>query len=271
MTKDQNKKETTVESDMIGLAEDIVCHRFSEEGWIETSVHVPKETELTIYVNQQELVTILSTPSKQNYLVFGFLYGEGIISSIDDVDIMRRCDEDSLADVRLKDSEYKLPTKRTITSGCGGGALFKTHGEKVDSDLIVKPTEVLALMKQLQEQMDLYRFSGGVHSSALSDTQKLIVVAEDIGRHNTLDKIQGECLIRGLATKDRLLLTTGRISSEMLLKAARMQVPVVVSRHSPTWRAVSLASELGITLIGHAKGGRLTVYSHPGRLGCNEK
>lgn len=269
MTNDLNKKETTAETDMTGVAAEIVCHRFSDEGWVETSVHVPRETELTIYVNQHELVTILCTPSKQNYLVFGFLYGEGIISSIDDVDIMRRCEEDSLADVRLKNSEFILPTQRTITSGCGAGAVFKTHGEKVDSDLVVKPTEVLSLMKQLQEQMDLYRFSGGVHSSAISDTQKLLVVAEDIGRHNTLDKILGECLIRGLSTKDRLLLTTGRISSEMLLKAARMQVPVVVSRHSPTRRAIALASELGITLIGHAKGGRLTVYSHPERLGCS--
>ena len=111
------------------------------------------------------------------------------------------------------------------------------------------------------------RFTGGVHTSALSDTRNLLVVAEDIGRHNTLDKIRGECLMRGISTRDRLLLTTGRISSEMLLKAAKMQSPVVVSRHSPTERAVLLARELGITLVGHARGGRLLVYSHPERLG----
>ena len=130
------------------------------------------------------------------------------------------------------------------------------------------PKEVFSLLKQLQDRMDLYRFSGGVHASALSDTEQLLVVAEDIGRHNTLDKIQGECLLKELPTKDAILLSTGRISSEMLLKAANMQVPVVISRHSPTGSAVLLAQELGITLVGHARGNRLSVYSHPERLGC---
>jgi len=267
MTVELSKQEEIGVSEMKGVAREVVCHRFSEEEWVRTSVHVPSEMELTIYINQQELVTILCTPSKLNFLVLGFLYGEGIISGPDNVMMMRMCQEESLADVRLSNSEYKLPTQRTLTSGCGGGAVFKTHGQRVDSNLIVTPGEVLSLMKQLQEQMDLYRFSGGVHSSALSDIEKLLVVSEDIGRHNTLDKIQGECLMRGLSTKDRLLLTTGRISSEMLLKAAKMQVPVIVSRHSPTGKAVSLANELGITLVGHARGSRLIVYSHPKRLG----
>ena len=124
-------------------------------------------------------------------------------------------------------------------------------------------------MKQLQEQMVLYRSCGGVHASALADTKNLLVVAEDIGRHNTLDKIQGECLLRGLRTRDRLLLSTGRISSEMLLKATKMQAPVIVSRHSPTGSAVSLASDLGIALVGQAHGSRLSVYSHPERLCCS--
>lgn len=254
-------------SNMKGVAAEIVCDRFSDGGWVRTSVHVPGEVELTIYVNQQELVTILCTPTKLNCLVLGFLYAEGIISGIGDVVMMRVCEDESLADVRLKNPEYQLPTQRTLTSGCGGGAVFKTHGQKVDSGLVAAPTEVLSLMKQLQERMELYRLSGGVHTSALSDTRNLLIVAEDIGRHNTLDKIQGECLARGLSTRDRLLLTTGRVSSEMLLKAAKMQAPVVVSRHSPTGSAVSLARDLGIALVGHARGGRLLVYSHPERLG----
>jgi FdhD protein len=255
--------------DMKGVAADIICDRFSDEGWVRTSVHVPIEREVTIYVNLRELVTILCTPTKLNFLVLGFLYSEGIISGMGDVVMMRVCDDDLMADVRLSDPEYELPTRRTLTSGCGGGATFTTEAQRVDSDLVVTPTEVLSLMKQLQERMELYRFSGGVHASALADTGNLLAVAEDIGRHNTLDKIQGECLLRGLPTKDGLLLSTGRISSEMLLKAARMQIPVVVSRHSPTASSVSLAGDLDIALVGHARGNRLLVYSHPERLGCS--
>jgi len=255
-------------SDLKGTAVEVACDRFSEEGWARTSVHVPSEREITIYVNGQEFVTIQCTPTKLNCLVLGFLYSEGIISGLDDVTMARVCDEESEVDVRLSDPGYELPTLRTLTSGCGGGATFKIQGQRVDSALVVKPAEVLALMKQLiQEQMELYRLSGGLHASALSDTKNLLVVAEDIGRHNTLDKIQGECLLRGLSTKDCLLLSTGRVSSEMLLKAARMQTPVVVSRHSPTGSAVSLARDLGVALVGYARGSRLSVYSHPERLG----
>jgi len=254
-------------AELKGVAADIVCERFSDEGWVRTTVHVPGEMELTIYVNQQELVTILCTPVNLNYLVLGFLYAEGIISGISDVVMMRVCEDDSLADVRLSNPAYKLPEHRTLTSGCGGGATFKTRGERVDSQLVVTPGEILSLLKQFQEKMELYRLTGGVHTSALSDSENLLVVAEDIGRHNTLDKIQGECLMRGISTRDRLLLTTGRVSSEMLLKAAKMQLPIVVSRHSPTGSAVWLARELGITLVGQARGGRLQVYSRPERLG----
>ncbi|RLB08188.1 MAG: formate dehydrogenase accessory sulfurtransferase FdhD [Deltaproteobacteria bacterium] len=266
MEKKLNKQEEIDVSDLKGVAADIICDRFSGERWVRTSVHVPSEMALKIYVNCQELVTILCTPTKLNCLVLGFLYAEGIISGLDDVASMRVCEEESLADVRLSNPEYELPTLRTLTPGCGGGAVFKTQGQRVDSDLVTTPTEVLSLMKQLQKQMVLYRLGGGVHASALSDTKNLLVVAEDIGRHNTLDKIQGECLLRQLSTRDRLLLSTGRVSSEMLLKAAKMQVPIVVSRHSPTGSAISLARDLGIALVGYARGSRLVVYSHPERL-----
>jgi FdhD protein len=261
-------QEATDVLDLKGVEPNIVCDRFSDEEWVRTSAHVPSEMQLTIYVNRQEVVTVQCTPTKLNCLVIGFLYAEGIISGMGDVLSMRVCEDDSLADVMLSNSEYELPTqKRTLTSGCGGGATFKTQGQRVDSDIVVTPKEALSLMKQLIGQMELYRLSGGVHASALSDTKNLIVVAEDIGRHNTFYKIQGECLLRGLATRDRLLLSTGRVSSEMLLKAAGMQVPVVVSRTSPTGRGISLARDLGIALVGYARGGRLLVYSHPERLG----
>jgi len=246
---------------------EVICHRFSEEGWTRTSANVPSEMQLTIYVNEKELVTILCTPFKLNCLVLGFLYAEGFISGLKDVVTMRICEDDSLADVRLANPETHFSGKRTLPTGCGGGAVFKTDVQEIDSDLHVMPEEILSLMKQFQESMELYRISGGVHTSALADKKNLIIVAEDIGRHNTLDKIQGECLLTGISTQDRLLLTTGRISSEMLVKAGKMGIPVVITRRSPTSGAISLAHNLGITLVGHARGNRLTVYSHPERFG----
>jgi len=125
---------------------------------------------------------------------------------------------------------------------------------------------VLGLMKQLYQQQSLFQLGGGIHSSALCDRTQILVLAEDIGRHNTLDKIMGECLMRGLPTQDGILLTTGRISSEMLLKAARMQTPIVVSRGSPTERAITLGNKLDITVIGYARGSRLSVFSGDERL-----
>ena len=259
--------ETIVKSNFQNLAVDVECNRFSDAGWVSTSAHVPVEKEIVIFVNQQALVTILCTPQKLNFLVLGYLYAEGIISGISDIASMRVCDEESEVDVRLSNAEFEAPQVRTITSGCGGGVAFSNEGKRVDSNLVVSPDSVLSQMKQFLEQMELYRLSGGVHASALSDTRNLLLVSEDIGRHNTLYKIQGECLMKGLKTRDGMLMSTGRVSSEMLLKSSLMQVPIIVSRTSPTGHAVSLARDLGIALVGYARGKRLTVYSHPERLG----
>jgi FdhD protein len=268
--KNLNNQEAIDTSHLKGVAPDVIIDRYSGKNWDRTSVHVPSEMALTISVNHKELVTILCTPTKLNCLVLGFLYAEGIISGLGDVASMRVCEDESLVEVMLSDPEYELPTQRILTSGCGGGATFKPQGQKVQSDLVTTPEVVLALMKRLETKMELYRLCGGLHTSALSDTKSLIGVAEDIGRHNTVDKILGECLLKGLQTRDRLLLSTGRVSSEILLKAARMLTPVVVSRHSPTGSSVSLARDLGITLIGHARGNNMSVYSHPERLQVNQ-
>lgn len=265
----QLTQDATGVSDMKGVISDVVCDNFSHEKWTRTTVSSPSEMELTIFLNNQELVTILCTPNKLNCLVLGFLYSEGIISGLGDVLGMRVCDDETTADVKLSNSKYELPRQRTLTSGCGGGSTFTTEGLKVDSNFTVTPTEVLSQMKSLMEHEEIYRVSGGVHTSALSDGKDMLVVAEDIGRHNTLDKILGECLLRGISTRDQLVLTTGRVSSEMLRKATKMQAPVLVSRHTPTAKAITLAQDLGIALVGQVRGNRLSVYSHSERLGCS--
>ena len=232
---------------------------------------MPCEISFTIFVNNQELATIMCTPSRLNCLVLGFLYSEGIITDACEVTSMRICEDEPFADVRLSKAEFKMPSRRTLTSGCGSGVSFETEVSRVDSDLVVTPQEILALMKQLHLQQDLYQHGGGIHCSALCDRNQILVAAEDIGRHNTLDKILGECLLRKLPTRDGILLTTGRLSSEMLLKAAKMQAPVVVSRGSPTELAISLGHDLAITVIGYARSNRLSVFSGEERLLANRQ
>ena len=129
------------------------------------------------------------------------------------------------------------------------------------------PEAIGQLVEQLFGSQALYRETGGVHTSLLSDGEKVVVTAEDIGRHNTLDKIAGICLLQEKWPDTRILITTGRISSEMLQKAARLQVPILISRTSPSSLSIEMAHRYGITLIGYARRQRFNVYSHPRRVG----
>jgi len=231
-----------------------------------------RETAWTIHVNGQELVTILCTPNKMNFLVLGFLASERIIQSLDDVGILRLCeDEGNVVDVRLRDNALSLPRR---LSGCGGGVTFEDLEASripLDSPLTIPHSQVLKLMRLLYQGAEIYKAAGGVHASALSDGERLLMLAEDVGRHNTLDKIRGECMVRGISTSGRLLLTTGRISSEMVTKAVGMETPILVSRTSPTDLAVRLADSWGITLVGYARGKRMNLYTHPERITSKEK
>lgn len=236
---------------------------------------VVRETAWTIYISGQELVTILCTPNKMSFLVLGFLASEGIIQSVDDVAILRVCeDEGNVVEVRLRDESLALPTKRVLLSGCGGGVTFEdleaSHA-RLTSSLAVTPAQISKLMRDLQKGAEVYRTAGGIHTSALSDGKRLLVVAEDVGRHNTLDKIRGECIYHHIPTKDRIILTTGRVSSEMVNKALGMEVPVVASRTSPTDLAIRLAESWGMTVIGYVRGEKMNVYTHPERIAPMEE
>jgi FdhD protein len=184
-----------------------------------------------------------------------------------DIALLDICHRGTVADVWLERSDVQLPTRRVVTSGCVGGATFADKAVVTPSLLYsartAEPTQLLDLMQQLNQAATLYRQSRGVHTSALSDGERLLVVSEDVGRHNTLDKIRGACLKQGLDPADMILLTTGRISSEMLRKAADMGVPVVVSRTSATGLSLQLAREWNITLVGYVQKRRLRIYADP--------
>ena len=217
-------------------------------------------------INGQHWLTVLCTPIKLDYFVLGFLYNEGLINSPADVlDLRIGQPPEAVIRVELRDRDLRLPQHRTLTSGCGGGTTFvdlAAAREPINSSFQVTAERISDLMAQLMAAVaDDYHRVGGFHTTGLSDGHQLLVVATDIGRHNTLDKVAGECLTRNISMREAILLTSGRVSVEMLGKAARMQVPVVATLNSPTHLAVELARTWHITLIGYTRGTRMHVYA----------
>ncbi len=232
------------------------------------------EAPCTIEVNGQSWVTVLCSPDDLDYLAIGFLFDAGVIESAADVLDVRVIgaskELETLVQVDLRCQKAPLPSNPTLTSGCSGGITFYDIAAKrspLVSNVKIKPGQIYDAMDQLMlAQAQLHHEVGGFHSSALSDGHSLIIVAHDVGRHNTLDKIAGAALCRGISTRDRLLVATGRISTEMLAKAARMKVPVVISRNSPTGLATHLAREWRIMIAGYVRGQKMHVYSTEDRL-----
>jgi FdhD protein len=237
--------------------------------WHDIEAEVIEEGQLTIFVNGGELATLMCTPSDPVQLALGFLANEELISDMSEVEIDYVCPGGGCVDLWLKHSIWDKPRRKIITSGCSGGQTFSdlsASQNPVESDLHISPDQIGNLLVQLQSHDSLYARARGVHTSALSDGQQLVVVAEDIGRHNTLDRLRGECLRRGIDSTGMVLLSTGRISSEMINKAVKMGCPVVASRTSPTSLTVALARAWNITLCGYVRRNRMNVYAHPERL-----
>jgi FdhD protein len=229
----------------------------------EVAGEIVREQPLTLAVNGEKFLTLLCSPVKLEALVVGYLWMEKVITSLDEVTRVEVSPVDGHAEVTLS-HPVTLPTERILTSGCGGGITFRIDHRlfpRLASSLRVAPETLSAQMKDLFAAAVHYRESRGIHGAALSDGEQLLVVAEDVGRHNAVDKVKGEALLRGIPTEDRILLSTGRVSSEMLLKAARMGVPLVASRTSPTEMAVALAEQLNITVCGYVRPDSLNLYA----------
>jgi len=229
----------------------------------ETTGEVVREQPLTIYVNGEKFLTVLCSPLQLEALIVGYLWMEKVIADLADVKQLDVSPVDGRADVVLA-GPVELPTERILTSGCGGGITFRIDHRlfpRLHSSLKIRPERLSLRMKDLFNAAVHYKLSRGIHGAALSDGERLLVVAEDVGRHNAVDKVKGEAMLRGIPTDDRLLLSTGRISSEMLLKAARMGVPLVASRTSPTEMAVALAEQLGVTVCGYVRAEGFNLYA----------
>ena len=256
------------------VVESLKIKRYREDSSEEAEVSLIKEVPLTIFLNGKEVVTLLCLGDYLKELALGFLGSEGFINNFSDIKSVRMDEEKGVAEVETAAENplvEGLFEKRTITSGCGKGSTFYNvmdafKCKKIESDIKVKAAYLLDLMKKLHENSGLYRETHGVHNAALADINGIIIFREDIGRHNAVDKINGYSLLNQVGLSDKIIVTTGRVSSEILIKTGKMGIPVILSRSGPTALAVSIAVEIGITIAGFARGGSLSIYSHGERV-----
>lgn len=231
-----------------------------------------EEVPLTLYANGQEIVTLLTLGDNSLELAIGFLRSEGFFS--EPGELLEWVEEPGIVRVRVdRDPAMirKLMEKRTVTTGCGKGATFYNaldalRCRPLTSEMRLSARAILARMQELQRRSDLYRATGGTHNATLADAEQTLLFRTDIGRHNAVDMIGGRAYLDGLDCGGAALLTTGRVSSEILIKVAKMGVPILISRSAPTALALRMAEEIGVTVVGYVRGGQFNVYTHPRRI-----
>lgn len=244
--------------------------RFANGEFTPSRSALPLEQAVTLIVNGKAWMEMICTPSMVAELAAGFLYNEHLIESKADITRLKVCDTADYVEVDTVKA-IKKPTAWVKTSGCAGGQTSQRLEFPIQTNLneATLSSKTLAdLLRRFLEEQDQLSTSRGMHCSAISDGKDLLAVADDIGRHNTLDKLMGKILLQGGDAKPAVLITTGRISSEMLQKAARMGTAIIVSLTSPTVFSMDLAEEWGQTLIGYARPERFNIYSHPERILC---
>ena len=247
--------------------------RISGEGRKETEMAVAREFPLTIILNGEELVTLLCSPQHMKYLAVGFLASEGLISGRDEIKNVLVDEQRGVARVETvptQKSAQELIFKRIISSGCGRGASFYSaadvSGQKVESPMTMSAEAIFTLVNKFQHSSGLYLATHGVHSAALCDGENILVFNEDIGRHNAIDKIFGKCLLEGIPTADRAIITSGRITSEILHKVTKRGIPIIISISEPTNLGVRIAGTLGITLVASAGVKKMNIYAGGERI-----
>ena len=234
--------------------------------------HCPvEEFPLALTVNGVELATLIASPHDLTYLVAGFLRLQGLVRSADDFLALSVCQDSGAAFVKIR-GEVPSLLKPTLTSGCGAGITFNLNlppsspEHPTGGHPVFSPDDIYATMGEMARRAEMHKAHGGTHSAAVGNGRTVLLHAEDIGRHNTLDRIAGEALFKGIDLSGMILATSGRVSSEMVAKAAALGIALVASRTSPTDMAVRMCEEHGITLVGYARGTRFTIYAHPWRI-----
>ncbi|MFC1992400.1 formate dehydrogenase accessory sulfurtransferase FdhD [Chloroflexota bacterium] len=264
---------------MMDSVDKFPIERVTEAGRKHVEDLVIKELPLTITLNNRELLTLLCSPADLEYLAVGFLFSEGLLQSKEEIEKITVDTQSGAAHVKRKDGTESVDESVSgwpVAKGCGGGTSFHSATDikgqvRVSSPTTISPAEVFGLMREFLSRSQIHKETGGVHGAALCDSKEMLLFTSDIGRHNAIDKIFGECILRDIPIENRIIITSGRVSSEILLKVAKRGIPILISKSAPTDLGVRLANDLGVTLIGFVRGERMNIYANGWRVTTADK
>lgn len=237
---------------------------------------VVTEYAVTVKINQEEFVTMVCTPEYVEDMVIGYLASERVIKGYDDIERIWHQEKEGFVHVKTKKVNpyfQQMQNKRYITSCCGAsrqGFVFANDAlvakKMEDVHVTVTPDDCYRLMREMQNSAAVFQETGGVHNAALCDKNGIVLSRMDIGRHNALDKIYGYCLRNNISMQDKIIVFSGRISSEILLKVSKIGCEIVLSKSAPTELALELADNLRITTVGFIRKDAMNVYTHEKRI-----
>ena len=240
------------------------------------SLEIPSERALTVYVDKRELVTLMTLGAQPEWLVLGYLLNQRLIQSVRDIESVTVDWEVGAAAVKTYAGIANLKEKterRVVTSGCGQGSVFGDLMADVDTIVLpishITQAQIYGIVNTIRLHESIYKAAGSVHGCALFEGESMLMFVEDVGRHNAIDAIAGWMSLQGasgLKASDKVFYTTGRLTSEMVIKAAQMGVPIVISRSGITQMGQAVAQQLGVCAIGRATNKRFLCFSAPHRL-----
>lgn len=263
--------------------------RIWQDAQQEVNTPVVLEEPLEIVVNGHSIATLMRMPGQEKELATGFCISEGYVRRVEDILLIHHCglghpapgevvsagvpESRNRIELRVTEQGFtpsdRPDVMRLIRSGCGAAdvSLLGTSLPHLDQNLAVSSAVLLGLGQAMRDGQTVHQQVGGTHGAALFEaTGRFVTLSEDIGRHNAVDKVIGYCLLRGMPLDDKVLVTSGRASYEMAVKAIRVGLPIIATVSAPTALAVHLAQDRGLTLIGYLRGGRMNVYTHAGRV-----
>ena len=231
---------------------------------------VVDEVSLTLKLDGSEIARLMTIGNQPQALALGYLHNQGFIGNIEEIDSVTVNWENETIDVVTKKGaetshHRKQASIPTVTSSCGQGTLFDPHLDALYKyrfpKVRIRQSIIYALLREITRHNQVYRKAGSVHGCGLCQESKLLIFAEDIGRHNAADAIAGRMWLDGIAAEDKILYTTGRLTSEIVLKTVQMRIPVLLSRSGITYLALDIARDFGLIVIGRAKGMRHLIYN----------